>query len=373
MRKDRRRKVGPASGATAEAPSPPRPPRRRRASPRRQVPDGGTFEMAGREFAPGTTTRFELPIAPLPSQAELSMPIVVVRGVRPGPRLFVTSGIHGDELNGVASLTLVQGDVRAEDLAGTLVMLPFVNHLGLIHQSRYFPDRRDLNRSFPGSKRGTLAARTAYFLMKEVAGRCTHGIDLHTAAVHRDNLPQVRADLSHPLTRRLARAFGAPVMIHSRLRDGSFREAAASHRVPMLLFEGGEALRAGRPAIRCAHEGVLRVMEAIGMRPSGLPRAKKPFESWATTWVRSPRSGFAFLDVDLGDRVRKGQTIGAVVMGRGSAYGEFRTRVRAPCHGIVIGIARNPLVLEGDAFVHIAERGRSASVAADENALRDTE
>jgi hypothetical protein len=337
------------------------------------APDGGTFGIAGREFPPGTTTRFEVPIAPLPSQTELSMPVVVVRGVRPGPRLFVTSGIHGDELNGVASLALLQGDVRAEDLAGTLVLVPFVNHLGLIHQSRYFPDRRDLNRSFPGSRRGTLASRTAWFLMKEVAARCTHGIDLHTAAVHRDNLPQVRADLAHPLTRRLARAFGAPAIVHSRLRDGSFREAAASHRVPMLLFEGGEALRAGRAAIRCAHEGILRVMSEIGMRPSGLPRAKPPFESWATTWVRSPRSGFAFLDVDLGDRVRKGQTLGHVVMGRGSAYGEFRTKVRSPARGLVLGIARNPLVLEGDALVHVAEPDRAAAGHADGNALRDTE
>lgn len=340
---------------------------------RRGAPDGGTFRMAGREFAPGTTTRVEIPIAPLPNQAQISAALVVVRGVRPGPRLFLTAGIHGDELNGVISLSEFQSSIRPEDVAGTLVLLPFVNLYGLIHQSRYFPDRRDLNRSFPGSKRGTLAARIARFLVREVAARCTHGIDLHTAAVHRDNLPQVRADLEHPLTRRLARAFGAPVIVHSRLRDGSFREAAASHGVPMLLFEGGEALRAGRPAIDCARDGILRVMDEIGMRPSGLPRAKPPFESWGTSWVRSPRSGFALLDVDLGDRVRKGQTLGRVVMGRGSASGEFEAPIRSPLGGLVIGIARNPLVLDGDAVVHVAERGRAAAGRADANALRDTE
>jgi len=343
-----------------------------RAAQRAREAQGGTFELAGHKFKPGTITRIEVPIAPLPNQTLISAAVVVVRGVRPGPRLFVTSGIHGDELNGLASLSLLQFDLRAEDLAGTLVLMPFVNHFGLIHQSRYFPDRRDLNRCFPGSKRGTLAARTAYFLMKRIVARCTHGIDLHTAAIHRDNLPQVRADLTHPLTRRLARAFGAPVIVHSRLRDGSFREAAASQRVPMLLFEGGEALRAGRPAIRCGHEGILRVMEAIGMRKSGLPHPKAPFESWSTDWVRSPRSGFAMLDAELGDKVRKGQVLGSVIMGRGSAYAEFRMKVRSPSKGVVIGIARNPLVLEGDALVHVAERGR-VEERKDGDALRDTD
>lgn len=335
--------------------------------------DGGTFEFAGAKVRPGTRERFDVPVAPLPNQSMIHVTVVVLRGVRPGPRLFVTAGIHGDELNGVIAVARLQDTLEPEEIAGTLVLVPFVNVFGLIHQSRYLPDRRDLNRSFPGSKAGSIAARLARFLTKDVARRCTHGIDLHTAAVHRDNLPQVRADLSHPLTRRLARAFGAPVVIDARLRDKSFREAVAQHRVPMLLFEGGEALRIGRDAVACAHDGILRVMDEIGMRPSGLPPARRSVECAGSEWVRAPRSGFALLDVDLGAKVRKGARLGRVAMGRGSAYGERSSDLRAPVGGIVVGIARNPLVIEGDALVHIAEPGRPGIRRGDPSALRDTE
>ncbi|MGB5541537.1 MAG: succinylglutamate desuccinylase/aspartoacylase family protein, partial [Gammaproteobacteria bacterium] len=184
-----------------------------------------------------------LPIGRLYTYDNLTMPIEVVNGRRGGPRLFVSAAIHGDELNGVEIIRRLLRHSALQRLRGTLIAVPVVNVHGLLHRSRYLPDRRDLNRSFPGSSRGSLAGRIADLFMREIVANCTHGIDLHTGAVHRENLPHIRANLDDPATLELARAFGVPVLLNSDLRDGSLREAAMEAGIPMLLYEGGEALR----------------------------------------------------------------------------------------------------------------------------------
>jgi predicted deacylase len=175
---------------------------------------------------PGSTGRVDLPVARLPTQTHLSLPVAIIHGARPGPTLWLSAALHGDEIGGVEIIRRVLSRVSAPRLDGSLIAVPIVNVFGFISQSRYLPDRRDLNRSFPGSARGSLAARLAHLFMTEVVKQCTHGIDLHTGSSHRRNLPQIRADLDDPDTRRIATAFGATVMIHSRVRDGSLREAA---------------------------------------------------------------------------------------------------------------------------------------------------
>jgi len=314
-----------------------------------------SFEIAGRKVRPGTRDRIKIPVAPLYTQAMVSLVAVIVHGKRRGPRLWVSAGIHGDELIGLDIVREVLQIVDPGNLAGTLVAVPVINTFGLLQQSRYLPDRRDLNRSFPGSMKGSLAARVARLFMDQVVDRCTHGIDLHTAAIHRDNLPQIRANLDHPPTRVMARAFRAPVMIHATERDGSLRQAASERRIPTLLYEAGEALRFDREAARVGVAGVLRVMKALGMWRQDVPGGRPSMEVRETKWVRAPKSGYFIPDVDLGDRVRKGQRLGILHMRiHRQFFAETHEEIAAPIRGVVIGISRNPLTNVGDALVHVA-------------------
>ena len=197
----------------------------------------------GQTIKPGERKKIFLRIAALYDYTDISIPIEVIRGKVDGPILFISAAIHGDEINGVEIVKRVLKRVSIDKLKGTLIAIPIVNVFGFNNLSRYLPDRRDLNRSFPGQKNGSLASRLASIFMKEIVHKCTHGIDLHTGAVHRTNLPQIRACLDDAATKTLAKSFGVPVVIDSTLRDGSLREAARRKGIPMLLFEGGEALR----------------------------------------------------------------------------------------------------------------------------------
>jgi predicted deacylase len=223
---------------------------------------------------------------------------------------------------------------------------------GFIEQSRYLPDRRDLNRSFPGSARGSLAARLAHLFMTEVVNHCSHGIDLHTASHHRLNFPQIRANLEDPETHRCAQAFGAPVLIHATSRDGSLRQAAARKGISVLLYESGEALRFDAYGIDIGVEGVLRVMVALNMlnySPQQSPNLP-PLEFKETKWVRASRSGILHLQTELGQGIRKYQKLGYIT----DAFGERTITVKASCTGRVIGYTQNPLVNQGDGIVHLA-------------------
>jgi predicted deacylase len=316
----------------------------------------------GVQVAPGERAAVEVPVAGLYTATPMTMPVQVVHGRRPGPRLFVCAAIHGDELNGVEIIRRLLALKALARLRGALVAVPIVNVYGVVTHSRYLPDRRDLNRYFPGSNRGSLTARLAHLLVDQLMGQCTHGIDLHTGALHRDNLPHVRADLSDPETERLARAFGVPVLLNSDLRDGSLRQAAAERGIPVLVYEGGEALRFDEVAIRAGLKGVVEVMRALGMLPPvrrrGRPRA--PVEARSSTWVRAEISGILRGGVGLGVHVRKGDRLGVIA----DPFGVRETDVPAPVAGIVIARLNLPLVNEGDALFHIARFRRTESVAA---------
>ena len=309
------------------------------------------FEINGTAVAAGENRKIDVPVARLPTQTMLSMPVMIVHGLRRGPRLWVSAAIHGDEINGVEIVRQVLESVSARDLTGTLVAVPIVNVFGFIHQSRYLPDRRDLNRSFPGSPRGSLAARLAHLFMTEVVSRCSHGIDLHTASHDRSNYPHVRANLDDEETRRCAHAFAAPLTIHSHTRDGSLREAVTERGIPILLYEAGEALRFDEEAIRVGVRGIRRVMAAIGMnQPLSDDEAPDTVEVRQTRWVRASRSGILRTRVREGERVDEHQVLALV----SDAFGTRSYKVKSPCAGIVIGQTRNPLVNRGDGIFHLA-------------------
>lgn len=309
------------------------------------------IEIGGIEVPSAQIQRLEIPVARLPTQTMLSLPVIVVNGVCDGPTLWLSAAIHGDELNGVEIIHRVLQQISPQNLRGTVIAVPIVNVFGFIDQSRYLPDRRDLNRSFPGSTRGSLGSRLAHLFMAEIVNRSTHGIDLHTASDHRINLPQIRANLDDPQTYECAKAFGAPVMIHSQTRDGSLRQAATQQGIPVLLYEAGEALRFDSHCIQIGVAGVLRVMAALDMYQSTVEtNLLSPVEVRKTQWVRASTSGILQLFVELGERVYRKQILGTI----SDAFGDATVKVRAPGDGLVICAQQNPLVNQGDAIVNLA-------------------
>lgn len=304
-----------------------------------------------------------MPAPKLYTHTDTTIPVQVIRGKKEGPRLFVSAAIHGDEINGIEIIRRLLCHRALKRISGILVAVPIVNVYGVIHHSRYLPDRRDLNRSFPGSEKGSLAARLADLFMREIVLQCTHGIDLHTGAVHRVNLPQIRANLDDDETQRLAHAFGVPVLLNSTLRDGSLRQSAADEGIPMLLYEAGEALRFDEVSIRAGLEGILKVMRTLGMLPATKRSAKKikaPFIARSSSWVRAPGSGMLRSLAALGAHVEKGQLLGLI----SDSFGENECEVHAHFSGVIIGRTHLPLVNEGDALFHLARfAGKSENVA----------
>ena len=306
----------------------------------------------GREITPGLRLTLELPLPPLYTHTPVTMPVHIVRGKKDGPRLFVSAAIHGDELNGVEVIRrLLQLPVLSR-LRGTLIAVPIVNVYGVIQSSRYLPDRRDLNRSFPGSEKGSLAARCAVSFMDNIVKQCSHGIDLHTGALHRSNLPQIRTTLDRAENLALARAFGAPVILDSTIRDGSLREAAAALGIPILIYESGQALRFDELCIRAGVRGVVNVMRTLGMLPkTSKPRPNhEPMVARTSSWVRAPASGLMRCLKPLGETVRQGDLLGLI----DDIFDTETTEVRATFSGIIIGRSEIPLVHEGEALFHVA-------------------
>jgi predicted deacylase len=313
--------------------------------------------IGGVEIAAGERRTIEIPIARLPTAAGLAMPVHVIRGRKEGPSLFVSAAIHGDEINGVEIVGRLLRMRALERLRGTLIAVPVVNVFGFSGYSRYLPDRRDLNRSFPGSERGSLAARLAHLFMEEVVANATHGIDLHTGPIHRTNLPQLRVTDGDRASLAMAKHFGPLVVLKSEVRDGSLRAAAAERGVPILVYEGGEALRFDEWAIRAGLRGVLATMHYLDMLPTRREKPRpipEPVVASSSHWVRAPEGGILRTRASLGTRVSRGDTLGTI----GDAYGHDPVVVRAPNDGIVIGRTQLPVVNEGDALFHLLPLGR---------------
>ncbi len=320
------------------------------------------FTIAGHVVEPGQRKLVVLPVAKMSNHTPVTLPVHVLHGEQPGPAMFVSAAIHGDELNGVEIIRRVLRTLAPGNIRGTLLCVPVVNAYGFIGRSRYLPDRRDLNRAFPGSANGSLAGRIAHLLMNEVVKRCQIGVDLHTAAIHRVNLPQIRCDTKKsPGSRRLAEAFGASVVLESAERAGSLRRAAREAGVDVLVYEGGEGLRFNEFAIHAGVEGIMQVMLQVGMletpegrdepRRSSAPTLRRPpLMANSAKWVRAPEGGVLRTQKRIGDAVSEGEALGAIA----NPYEEADTTVRAPRRGIIVGATTLPIVNMGDALFHIA-------------------
>lgn len=312
----------------------------------------GAFDIGNTRIAPGQRATIALPMARLYTHNEITLPVHVVHGRRSGPTMFVCAAVHGDEINGVEIIRRLLNVKTLANLKGTLLAVPIVNPFGFIQRARYLPDRRDLNRSFPGTPKGSQAGRLAHLFMTEIAERSDFGIDLHTGSNFRSNLPQIRACLYDPQTIELAKVFGAPIVVPSELRDGSLREAVASLGKPVMVYEGGEALYFNEPAIRIGLRGILNVMRHTGMLARGRQRkAPEPIITDRTSWVRASMSGTFSRRVKLGDMVKKGRLLGRL----SDPLGDESEEVLAPFTGVVIGQLTLPLAHEGDALIHLAK------------------
>lgn len=328
------------------------------------------FVIAGSEVAAGTRRLIDLPVSRLSNHTPVTLPVHVLHGEQPGPTMFLSAAVHGDELNGVEIIRRVLRTLAPGNIHGTLLCVPVVNAYGFIGRSRYLPDRRDLNRSFPGSATGSLGARLANIFLNEIVKRSTIGIDLHSAATHRVNLPQIRCEYTRSAkVRELALAFGTEVILHAPERAGSLRKAAREAGVDVLVYEGGEGLRFDEFAIKAGVDGIAGVMLSVGMLelPEGYEimhdqRGREPFLANASKWVRAPEAGVLRTGKRIGDAVSEGETIGHIA----NPYEEADVAVRAPRRGIIIGRTTLPIVNVGDALFHIAWSQEIASATAAE-------
>lgn len=310
------------------------------------------FVLAGTVVESGTRGTIDLPLSLLSDHTPITLTAQVVHGRQAGPTLLINGAVHGDEVNGVEIIRRILRHSSIKRLAGTLIAVPIVNVYGFLTNTRYLPDRRDLNRSFPGSPTGSLASRLAHLYMSEIVTKATHGIDLHTAAIHRSNFPQIRCNLSNPEVHRMAMNFGVPVVLNAALRDGSLRKAAIDAGIPFLVYEAGEALRFDEVAIRAGVKGIIRVMGDLGMirqrRRHEAPA--DPVISRSSVWVRAPEGGIFRAKTKLGAQVSMGDQLGMIA----SPFGDSEFPIECPTDGIVIGRNNLPNVNQGDGIFNIA-------------------
>ena len=310
------------------------------------------IEFAGVEVLKGTNVTLNLELPKL-YHSPMDLPIRVIRGKKDGPTIFISAAIHGDELNGIEIIRRFRKLSVLKRLKGTVVLIPIVNIYGVMTLSRYMPDRRDLNRSFPGTKKGSLASRVAKVFFDEIVCKCDFGIDLHTAAIHKSNLPQVRTNLDNEFTNNLAKKFEAPIVLHSELRDNSLRAEAQEKGIPVLLYEAGEALRFDETSIRIGVKGIVNVLRELDMLPavSKKRKYKMPIVTRSSQWIRSTESGVIRTIKALGDIVKEDEVIAYV----DEPLDDKSFEIRASFDGVIIGKSEIPLIQEGDAIFHITK------------------
>lgn len=309
------------------------------------------FILGGVEVPKGVNMTINIDLPKL-YNTPTQLPVRVIRGKKNGPTVFISAAIHGDELNGIEIIRRLRKLNILKKLKGTLILVPVVNVYGMMNLSRYLPDRRDLNRSFPGSSKGSLASRVAKIFFDEIVSKCSLGIDLHTASIHKSNLPQIRTNIDNEYTFRLAQAFEAPVVLHSELRDGSLRAVAQEEGIPILLYEAGEALRFDETSIRIGVKGLVNVLRANDMLPKIINKKtpRTPIVTKNSKWIRSIESGMLRTIKALGDTVHKNEVIAYI----DEPLGDDIFEILSPFNGIIIGKSEIPLIQEGDAVFHIA-------------------
>jgi len=307
------------------------------------------IKIAGQQIRPGEFKEIDINIARLPSHTVIDTPIYVSRGYEDGPVLALMAGMHGDEINGMEIVRRVLDSGLHQPKRGVTVCMPIVNVYGFLNYSRDVPDGKDINRSFPGTKNGSLASRVAYHLMHEVIPFIDVGIDFHTGGAMRANYPQIRAVLANERNVELAHAFHAPFTIDAPFRPNSLRKESARKGKNIIVYEGGESLRFDQHAIEEGLAGTLRLMKHLKMIDGCPDPAEENKMIWSTTWIRSKNAGLFQSNVKCGQLVHKDEWVGTIT----DPFGEFKEQIRAHETGYVIGLNNIPVINAGDALMHI--------------------
>lgn len=317
--------------------------------------------FCGRRVQPGTVAQIHLKVSETVTHRPASIPITVVRGAFEGPTLYLTGAVHGDEISGVAIVRKVLDTINPETLRGTLIGVPVVNRFGFHNSSRYLPDRRDLNRFFPGDPGGSMASRIANQLFEKVVKKADAGIDLHTASAGQTNLCHVRGDTDDEKVKELMKAFGTPIMLEGAGPKGSLRRAATESGVPTIIFEAGEPNRFQHHVVEIGTAGVLRVMKHLGMVDKRPPRPGINILVKRSEWVRADHGGILDLEVSPGDLVRTKQRLATIH----DPFGQHVDEILAPHSGVILSTATDPLTNPGNAIAHIGHLHKTLQRARD--------
>ncbi len=320
------------------------------------------LKILGSEVAPGTSQRLSWSATELFEGVPVSTPVLIANGSAPGPTVCLTAAVHGDELNGIEMIRRVFHDIEPRKLSGALIGVPIVNVQGFRRGSRYLPDRRDLNRYFPGNPNGSAAARIAHALINDVITHCDALIDLHTGSFERANLPQLRADLRNPDVVTLTHGFGAMVVLHSKPTVGTLRYAATRAGIPAVTVEAGGPSQLELVEVKHGVKGIESLLTRLGMtRRMRLWGDPEPVY-YRSSWVRADNGGILLSDVSLGSTVRKGDLLGSITDPMSNA----RTELRSPYSGRIIGLARNQVVMPGFAAFHVGIETDEVSASEEE-------
>lgn len=308
-----------------------------------------TIVINGEQIAPGENKLVKINISRLPTGTLIDIPVHVFNAKKPGPTLLVQAGLHGDEINGVETLRRMLEQKDFSIIKGAVIVVPILNVFGFIHFSRDVPDGKDVNRSFPGSKTGSLASRIAYHYTQEILPQISLGIDLHTGGGQRHNYPQIRYTKEDLASKELAEVFNAPLLFASRLIPGSFRKTAYKMNKPIVVYEGGESMRFDELSITDAIRGIKNVMVHFKMLPIKVKAHLKSLHLERTKWIRAPRAGMFVPSVVNGSTVKKGQFLGTV----SDTVAKKSKEIKAPFEGVVFCINHQAVVNQGDAIFHV--------------------
>lgn len=308
------------------------------------------MEILNTKIEKGKSYQLSLNIAKLHTRTAFNVPVIIERGKKDGPIVLLNAGVHGDELNGVEIVRRIIEKKLNKPLRGTIICIPVLNIFGFINLSRKFPDERDLNRSFPGSKNGSLASQFAHQFTTKIAPHIDYMIDFHTGGAGRDNAPQIRCDSKDKKTLELAEVFGTDFILHSKLLAKSLRSTLTKMGKTVLLFEGGKSLNFDENIINHGVEGATRVLNHLGVINEKVNPGVTSTTITKSKWIRAPYSGLLHVDVENGTKVEKKDIIGYI----SDPYGSFKKKITAPNNGYIFCVNTTPVVNKGDAVFHIS-------------------
>ena len=323
-----------------------------------RIDKNNVLEILGEKVLPGKGATINFNMAKLYTTTSVEVPVIIERSRKPGPVVLLTAGIHGDEINGVEIIRQIISKSINKPRIGTIICIPIVNIFGFLNMHREFPDGRDLNRVFPGTRNGSLASRFAYQFVKRILPIADFCLDFHTGGAARFNAPQIRVKKGDEQSIQYAKIFNAPFTIHSKTITKSYRETCSKLGIPVLLFEGGKSQDNNKEIAQYGLEGAMRILAHLDMLNSkfDIPETtKETVLIQSSTWLRAKYSGLLHIKIPCGQHVEKKEHIATIT----DPYGKFRHRIKAPNEGYVINVNESPIVYQGDAIFHISTQPQS--------------